>query len=868
MKPHAIIALLILSLIGFPQAQEVVYPASLLERTDVEGMPAIAVTRGDQADGFPLRGSLWTQDDLDPGVPPEGDYMASAAFATDGQRVFLTNRLTENISVYDWPTRTLITTIDLGTQLGGIAINDDYAIVTAPFSDEVYILDVTDYSVEAVIPTGVQPWVVRISPDDTKAFIGCDIDDVCEVIDLTTLSHAMTIEGFPFSLTSFGFISENGRQYVRFSEFEVTPDGQHLIVGDRENSVLFYNTTTGSIDQTIPGLEKISFFGLSGDQSKAIAVEIGVDPGQAHQIDLSTKTVTASVNLPAQSYTEWVGVNQDGSKAFIGTTGNQSAIIRFDSGDSVVFPQTYSPFWIGTTVDHSHAISGQYRFSIIDFAAEEMVAQLEGIYQSFGYRSPVSDHLVSYDPLRSEVLRFYDVTTPASPLYLGGAPAGMEPEGDGPRRVAITPDGTKAVVVNVLSGNCSIIDLATKTVETILPIGERAQGVAITSDSRWAVVCGMETGAVSIVDLSVNAVVANVATGTRPGVVVISPDDAYAYVANVVPNTVSVVELNGPLSSEVAEFYVGVIGVVWAQYGVLSGLAMSPTGDYLLVAASFDDQVKVVDTASNSVVASVPVGDFPLQLAFNDDGTRALVTNYFGNSYTLLDIDGAGSSVVTTRATGEKPMRLAYNPVDDTFGVGVLVTKQVLSVDPQTGNTIGVENFPGYGSLVQVLYDEVGSSVVLTASNSSEPGHLHREAFGAVHTLPANPAFFDYNAQSRRAVVAMPGPDFVTILEYESASGAPEATTLPLSRPGVMFAPAPNPAVDESTIRFALAGESNTEMYLMDSSGRRLRTLLEGTLGAGSHQVEWRPGGVASGVYFAVLRVNGEKIGRQKLVVE
>jgi hypothetical protein len=47
-------------------------------------------------------------------------------------------------------------------------------------------------------------WVVRISDDGNYAYVGCDIDDVCEVIDLTSLTHSMTIVNFPVWLSSFG----------------------------------------------------------------------------------------------------------------------------------------------------------------------------------------------------------------------------------------------------------------------------------------------------------------------------------------------------------------------------------------------------------------------------------------------------------------------------------------------------------------------------------------------------------------------------------------------------------------------------------------------------------------------------------------
>jgi len=44
---------------------------------------------------------------LDPCEAPEGDYLGAAIFTRDGQRVLLTNRLTDNVTVYDAEGNTL-----------------------------------------------------------------------------------------------------------------------------------------------------------------------------------------------------------------------------------------------------------------------------------------------------------------------------------------------------------------------------------------------------------------------------------------------------------------------------------------------------------------------------------------------------------------------------------------------------------------------------------------------------------------------------------------------------------------------------------------------------------------------------------------
>ena len=182
--------------------------------------------------------------------------------------------------------------------------------------------------------------------------------------------------------------------------------------------------------------------------------------------------------------------------------------------------------------------------------------------------------------------------------------------------------------------------------------------MAVTADSRWAVVCGMDSHSVFVIDLALGQVVAEVPTALRPGVVSLTPDGTRAYVGNIQSNTVSVVELDGASSSEIAEVYCGVIGVSYAAYGVSSDVEVSPDGAHCLVAASFDDQVKVMDTATNTIVASLSVGDFPLQIAFEATGEYATVTNWFGDSISVIRVDGAASSVVATVATGDGPLRL------------------------------------------------------------------------------------------------------------------------------------------------------------------------------------------------------------------
>ncbi|MBD3161593.1 MAG: beta-propeller fold lactonase family protein [Candidatus Eisenbacteria bacterium] len=799
--------------------------------------------------------------DLDPGLDPEGDYLGTVAFTNDGDRVLCTNTATDNVTVFDAQTRQVLTNVDVGRYPHGIGITDEYAIIACAFSDEVWVIDLDDYAVAAVVPTGEQPWVVRTDPTGRYAYVSCDIENTCEKIDLTSMSTVLVIPDFPVFLLSFGFTSENGRNYVRFTNFELVNGGSEILVGDWDGSARFYDTTTGALTHTIGGIPDCVAVALSGDATTAV-VSSATSPMAVHRIDLAGHALANSVTISGKTFSinYIAGVDPTGAKAFVSVSGNQSAFVRFATSDYTLLSSTYTPFWIGTSPDHTLAVGGQYRYSILDFASETLVGQHQGNAQYLGAVSPVENRTASISPMLHEGVYFYEFPT-GPPSYLGTTNSGLDPEGDAPRRVAITPDGSKAVITNVLSDNATILDLSTYEIETFLHIGDRVQDVAITSDSRWAVVCGFETHSVKIVDLDANAVVADVPCGLRAGVVALSPDDAYAYVGNIQGNTVSVVELDGAASQNVGTIPCGVIGVSWAAYGVSSDVEMSPTGEYVLVAASFDDQVKVIDTATNTVVATLDVGNFPLQIAFEATGEYAMVTNYQHGSVSILHVDGASSSVVGTYARGGGPLRLAYDPIHDEMGVCNYSSQTLVRLDPRTGALLGTTSFAAYGPPLQVRYDENGEAIVLTGSGSSDP-HLHRG--GDAIPLPAAPSYFDYVPLTGRSVTVMPGPDWATLAVLEAA-GIEEAIPVPVV--GALEIPWPHPVTGETRIGFRLPRAGEATIDLLDAAGRRVERIRAGFRGAGEHAVVWNGSGLVSGVYFAVLRIDGSPLETRKVQV-
>lgn len=735
----------------------------------------ITVQKGQTlADFMDLPASDAVQTDMDPGIDPEGDFLFRPAITSDGSKVLVPNGGTDNVTVFDLESQEAEAIIDVGYYPCDIAITDDYAVVPCIFGDEIYVIDLSDNSIAAQFstPAGSQPCVAEVSPDGHYAYVACDINDQCEVIDLESLTQLDPITDFPVSLLSFSWVSTGGRSSFSFSRFAVSADGTHLIAGNADNDVLFIDPLTGNVDYAVSDIPNCFVLCLSGDGTRTIALSDYNTQFNAYQIDNSTHEVTATVNLTGNYMAAYAVVsNMDGTKAFVGIGNNSSAIVRFETADFVTFSQTYTPFWMGVSADHAYAVSGQYRFSIMNFETESMEDQLQGYTQSLGCVSPVSNQVVSLDPLRYEGIYFFDFADPSDIQFNGKVIGGWPPEGDTPYRIAISPDGTRAVTSNSLSENMTIINLETYEVDTIIELEESCDALAITHDSQWAVMGGYDLNTVKIINLATNEYVTSVYTGQRPLMVTIAPDDSHAYIGNLKQNSVSFVELNGESSTEVVEIPTGVIGLSWAAFGVRSSVEVDPTGQYVLVAASFADMVQVIDISQQDIVANLPVGTFPLKIAFNAAGDYAAVTNYSGDTYSILHVDGAASTVVGTFNAGDGPLRLAYNPVNDEFGIVNYTSKTVINVDPQTGAINSTDYYSQYGNPVQIHYDIEGNPIVLTLSTTNEPGHIIRN--GDAIALPATPTYFDYCAATHTAVVCMPGPDYVTVVEYEQSSDPP-----------------------------------------------------------------------------------------------
>jgi YVTN family beta-propeller protein len=274
--------------------------------------------------------------------------------------------------------------------------------------------------------------------------------------------------------------------------------------------------------------------------------------------------------------------------------------------------------------------------------------------------------------------------------------------GTGPLGVAVTPDGSKVYVADfgggVRGGGVSVIDTATNAVSTINDPGLRAPGgVAITRDGSKVYVTN-QPGTVSVINTATNTVVGSpISVVTGPIGVAVTPDGSKVYVTSNFldrqPN-ISVID-----TATNAVFTITGIGRP-------VGVAVSPDGHNVYVADEIDNSVAVIDTLTNTVITTIPVGSNPFGVAVNPDGSNVYITNssniFAPGTVSVLDtstnmVIGSPISVGTIPAgvavTPDGLKVFVANEFDNTVSVIDTTTNMPIATIPVGNNPVALGIF-------------------------------------------------------------------------------------------------------------------------------------------------------------------------------
>ena len=226
-----------------------------------------------------------------------------------------------------------------------------------------------------------------------------------------------------------------------------------------------------------------------------------------------------------------------------------------------------------------------------------------------------------------------------------------------------------------------------------------------------------------------------------------------AYIANHGDNTVSIIDT-------ATNLVVGTIPVGRQPYGV----AMDPEGAHVYVGNFYDGTVSIIATSTHDVV-TLPVTDAPTGIAVKLPGTRVYVAHR--NDQLVSVIDTATNQVLTTVGVGAAPMGIAVHPAgtpayvvnrgDDTMSVIDTNTNEVVATVPVGSNPTHVAVSP-IGDQVYVT-DNVGARVtVVNASTLDVTGTI------SVGAYPEGVAF---SPDGSRAYVVNSGPETLSVIDTQ-----------------------------------------------------------------------------------------------------
>lgn len=280
------------------------------------------------------------------------------------------------------------------------------------------------------------------------------------------------------------------------------------------------------------------------------------------------------------------------------------------------------------------------------------------------------------------------------------------PTGHGPHEVAVTPDGTLAVVGNygtrdAPGSSLTVVDISSGEVVKTVDLGEhrRPHGMQFVAP-RKLVVTAEASRALLLVDLGGEPVERVLPTDQEIShMVAVTPDGGRAFVANIGSGTVTALHLDGRSAP-----------VHVATGEGAEGVAVTPDGAQVWVTNRAEDTVTVLDATTLEPIAQLDSPSFPIRAVATPDGRHVLVT-------------GARSDDLTVFATDPPRLerRIAFRLGDD-----------VVVEDRLFGDRFGSSSVP-----IGIVLDDTGRRAYVAHANGDVISVVDLESWKVVGMLRA-----------------------------------------------------------------------------------------------------------------------------------
>jgi YVTN family beta-propeller protein len=228
-----------------------------------------------------------------------------------------------------------------------------------------------------------------------------------------------------------------------------------------------------------------------------------------------------------------------------------------------------------------------------------------------------------------------------------------------PSGLSVNRDGSKLYVALNLKHSIAVIDTATRSLITEVPVGihpyttlvsadgskvyvsnwgGRAPGPGDFTDGMFPVVVDQRTGipvsgTVSVIDTATNKVTKTIEVGLHPVGMALSPGGDRIYVTNANSDTVSVIDTATDTVMKTLNVGVAGRGRVPVLGSSPNAVTVSPDGRTLYVANASQNAVAVVDPdrkATNAVKGFIPTGWYPTAVTTDGSGQQLFMASGYG----------------------------------------------------------------------------------------------------------------------------------------------------------------------------------------------------------------------------------------------
>ncbi|HEY9001013.1 MAG TPA: beta-propeller fold lactonase family protein [Mucilaginibacter sp.] len=613
---------------------------------------------------------------------------------------YVANYGSNNVSVVNTVDKNVIATIPVGAGPYGVSVNTSGTLVyvTNQTDNSVSVINTTSNTVTATIPIGLKPDGVVVSPDSKRAYVANYGSNTVSVIDATTNNVLTTI---PVGVGPLG-ITES-------------PDGSHVYVTNVTASTMsVISTSTNSVITTVPCGWLPEGITVNADGSLIYVAVWGLN--QILILNATDYSKVKYIQMVANPFA--IALSPDGTKAYVSGSGYFTTI--FLSDDETMTTAATASNGISVTPDGASVFSLDY-YGVLDvdvlpyYSYHEIavgnnpVSLGNFIANGPGCNSSPFTYTITVKPLAvppvittstatgtisacqgspsasPDIEQFTVSGTGLTSNITATAPAGFEvsllaSSGYG-NTVTITQSGGTASNITVyvrsaasatgsISGNVTLSSQGANT-QNVAVVGKINPLPTVNNPGNQTVSAGSSTTAINFTGtantfnwtnnnpaiglpasgtgtIPAFTAVNNGATPITATITVMPQSVSYAYVANSADNTVSIV--NTATNTVIATLNVG-------KYP--TGVSVSPDGSRAYVTDQGDNTVSIINTITNKVIATIPVGLGPWGIAISPDGSKIFVANTNGNSVSVIN---ATTGLVINTIPVNGPWELAISP--------------------------------------------------------------------------------------------------------------------------------------------------------------------------------------------------------------